>query len=247
MKTAMSLFHLLAISLALAGSARAQLHADTVLLNGKIVTLDTAAPAAEALAVRDGKIMVVGKSDDVRKLAGAGTRTIDLGGPHRHSGPDRFPHARDPCRHVLCHRGELDRRQIDSRRDGAHQGNRAARQTRPMDHRGGRLDAAAVRREAPPDPGRADRRSARQPGLHPVVLQRGAAHARRLQGAQHHQGRGRAAERQDRARRQWQSVWLDRRRQSDDLRPVRQAAAADIRRERRGHASSSSANSTAWG
>ena len=54
--------------------------ADTVLLNGKIVTLDAAAPRAEALAVRDGKIVAVGSSADIRAFAGAGTRTVDLEG-----------------------------------------------------------------------------------------------------------------------------------------------------------------------
>jgi predicted amidohydrolase YtcJ len=54
--------------------------ADTLLLNGKIVTLAAAAPAAEALAVRDGKIIAVGRSADIRALAGAKTRVIDLQG-----------------------------------------------------------------------------------------------------------------------------------------------------------------------
>ena len=52
--------------------------ADTILLNGKIVTYD-AAPA-EALAVRDGRIAAIGRSADIRALAGPGTRVIDLGG-----------------------------------------------------------------------------------------------------------------------------------------------------------------------
>ena len=65
--------------------AHAQMNADTILLNGKIVTLDAAAPAAEALAVRDGQIMAVGKSDDIRKLAGPATRIDRPRRPHRHS------------------------------------------------------------------------------------------------------------------------------------------------------------------
>ena len=52
---------------------------DTVLLNGKIVTLE-AAGTVEALAVADGKIVAAGRSDDIRKLAGTSTRTIDLAG-----------------------------------------------------------------------------------------------------------------------------------------------------------------------
>ncbi len=53
--------------------------ADTILLNGKIVTLE-AAGTVEALAVTDGKIAAVGRSDDIRKLAGPATRAIDLAG-----------------------------------------------------------------------------------------------------------------------------------------------------------------------
>jgi predicted amidohydrolase YtcJ len=78
MKTAIALL----LALAAAGFAsptRAQ-DADTVLLNGKIVTLDSAAPLAEALAVRDGRIIAVGRSADIRALAGGGTRVIDLAG-----------------------------------------------------------------------------------------------------------------------------------------------------------------------
>jgi predicted amidohydrolase YtcJ len=54
--------------------------ADTILLNGKIVTLGGAEPLAEALAVRDGKIIAIGRSNDIRTLAGSGTRVIDLAG-----------------------------------------------------------------------------------------------------------------------------------------------------------------------
>src|SRR6185503_5190263 len=73
---------LVAVALTTAGLASAAFgqNADTVLLNGKIVTLDPASPAAEALAVRDGKIVAVGSSADIRALAGPDTRTIDLEG-----------------------------------------------------------------------------------------------------------------------------------------------------------------------
>ncbi len=64
-------------ALALAAPAFAQTP-DTVLLNGKIVTLATG--TVEALAVRDGKIVAVGKSEEIGKLAGPATRKIDLAG-----------------------------------------------------------------------------------------------------------------------------------------------------------------------
>jgi predicted amidohydrolase YtcJ len=54
--------------------------ADTVLVNGKIVTVDDRESVVEALAIRDGRIVAAGTSAAVRKLAGSGTRTIDLQG-----------------------------------------------------------------------------------------------------------------------------------------------------------------------
>src|ERR1700704_1538120 len=54
--------------------------ADTILINGKILTVDNQFSAREALAIREGKIMATGSTADVRKLAGPGTRVIDLQG-----------------------------------------------------------------------------------------------------------------------------------------------------------------------
>jgi predicted amidohydrolase YtcJ len=53
---------------------------DTIFVNGKIWTVDRAHPEAEALAVANGRIVAVGRNDDVKKLAGSTTKTIDLGG-----------------------------------------------------------------------------------------------------------------------------------------------------------------------
>jgi predicted amidohydrolase YtcJ len=54
--------------------------ADTILVNGKILTVDPQFSIREAVAVRDGKIMAVGSSAEIRKLVGPQTRTIDLQG-----------------------------------------------------------------------------------------------------------------------------------------------------------------------
>jgi predicted amidohydrolase YtcJ len=54
--------------------------ADAVLVNGKVLTVDNQFSTREAIAVREGKIMAVGSSADVRKLAGPKTRVIDLQG-----------------------------------------------------------------------------------------------------------------------------------------------------------------------
>ena len=53
--------------------------ADLIFVNGDIYT--QAQPArAQALAVRDGRIVAVGSNDEVRKLKGAPTKVVDLGG-----------------------------------------------------------------------------------------------------------------------------------------------------------------------
>jgi predicted amidohydrolase YtcJ len=69
-----------AVILALvAGPAWAQ-QPDTILVNGKVLTVDAAFSTQEAIAIREGLIIAVGRSADIRKLAGSGTRTIDLRG-----------------------------------------------------------------------------------------------------------------------------------------------------------------------
>ena len=51
-----------------------------VLVNGKVLTVDDGFTVAEAVAVRDGKILAVGSTAEIRRLAGPGTRTVDLAG-----------------------------------------------------------------------------------------------------------------------------------------------------------------------
>src|ERR1700674_4592540 len=54
--------------------------ADTILVNGKILTVDSQFSTQEAIAIHEGKIQAVGKTADIRKLAGAKSRVIDLQG-----------------------------------------------------------------------------------------------------------------------------------------------------------------------
>ena len=70
---------LLALVVAIAVPAAAQAP-DTILINGKIITLDSRSMVAMGLAVTDGRITATGSTDDVRKLAGPSTRVIDLRG-----------------------------------------------------------------------------------------------------------------------------------------------------------------------
>jgi len=75
----MRALYLPAILLCLAAPAWAQAP-DTVLVNGKVVTLDARSTTQEAIAVRDGHIIAVGTTADIRKLAGPATRVIDARG-----------------------------------------------------------------------------------------------------------------------------------------------------------------------
>jgi predicted amidohydrolase YtcJ len=68
---------LLAASVATAAGAQPP---DLVLLDGKIVTVDAESSLREALAVRDGKILRVGSTAEVRRLVGPETRVVELGG-----------------------------------------------------------------------------------------------------------------------------------------------------------------------
>jgi len=70
---------LLLILLSLASPVWSQT-ADTVLLNGKILTVDPQSSIQEAIAIREGKILAVGKTAEVRRFAGPRTRLIDLQG-----------------------------------------------------------------------------------------------------------------------------------------------------------------------
>jgi predicted amidohydrolase YtcJ len=53
---------------------------DTILINGKILTVDAQFTTQEAIAIREGRVQALGKTADIRKLAGSNTRVIDLQG-----------------------------------------------------------------------------------------------------------------------------------------------------------------------
>jgi predicted amidohydrolase YtcJ len=53
---------------------------DLAIINGKIITVDSKFSIAQAVAVKDGKIVAVGMNDEIKSLAGKGTKTIDLKG-----------------------------------------------------------------------------------------------------------------------------------------------------------------------
>jgi len=55
-------------------------YADLVLHSGQVLTVDADFTVAEALAVRDGRVLAVGSSADMLRLAGPGTERVDLAG-----------------------------------------------------------------------------------------------------------------------------------------------------------------------
>ena len=116
---------LLAVWLGAGGEAAAQ-PPDVVLLDGKIVAVDARASLHEALAVRDGKIVGVGSTAEIRRLAGPATRVVEL------EGRTVIPGLIDSHLHAIraalsrSHRGELDRRAV------------AGRSARPHPRRGAR-------------------------------------------------------------------------------------------------------------
>jgi predicted amidohydrolase YtcJ len=66
---------------ALGLSAQApQRSADLVVLHAKLVTVDGSFRIVQAAAIRDGRFVAVGSDDDVRRLVGPQTRTIDARG-----------------------------------------------------------------------------------------------------------------------------------------------------------------------
>lgn len=55
-------------------------HADLIVTNGTILTMDENRPRAEAIAIAGGRILAVGDRDDVVALKASGTRVLDAAG-----------------------------------------------------------------------------------------------------------------------------------------------------------------------
>ena len=63
-----------------AALAAAEEPADTILVGGRVLTVDAGDRVVEALAIRDGRILAVGTTAEIERLAGPGTGRIDLAG-----------------------------------------------------------------------------------------------------------------------------------------------------------------------
>ena len=73
-------FVFLPAAMAAACLSAAEPTADLILHGGRVVTVDAAMRVVEALAVRNGRILAVGTNDEVLRLRGEKTETIDLAG-----------------------------------------------------------------------------------------------------------------------------------------------------------------------
>src|SRR5882762_6623665 len=69
-----------ALSTSVVSAQRPAKQADLILRHGVVLTVDAADSVAQAIAVRDGRIIAVGQDDAVSRLAGPRTRLIDLAG-----------------------------------------------------------------------------------------------------------------------------------------------------------------------
>src|SRR6185369_160765 len=50
---------------------------DLILINGKVYTVDPLEPRAEAFAVKGGRFVAIGKTEDIKSLAGRRTQVLD--------------------------------------------------------------------------------------------------------------------------------------------------------------------------
>src|SRR5439155_12790154 len=79
-----------------------------IFVNGVVLTMDAAGRTSQAVAIRGEKIVSVGTSAAIRKLAGPATYVVDLGGrtllPGLYAAHDHFPGAG----HVAVHQVDLN-------------------------------------------------------------------------------------------------------------------------------------------
>ena len=62
------------------GASAIEQEANAIYTDGDIITINDSQPSAEAIAVKDGKILAVGAKADVLKHKGTATKMVDLGG-----------------------------------------------------------------------------------------------------------------------------------------------------------------------
>ncbi len=76
----LSLFALCLLGLAVLAASADDVGADRILTGGRILTVDSKDRVVEALAIRNGRILAVGTTAEIERLAGPATERIDLRG-----------------------------------------------------------------------------------------------------------------------------------------------------------------------
>jgi len=71
---------LAALAVGLAGCGRPAEPADAIYINANVITMNDAQPRAEALAVKDGKVLAVGSRTEAEAHKGPSTRVVDVEG-----------------------------------------------------------------------------------------------------------------------------------------------------------------------
>ncbi len=69
-----------ALAVGLAACGRPAEPADAIYINANVITMNDAQPRAEALAVKDGKVLAVGSRTEVEAHKGPSTRVVDVEG-----------------------------------------------------------------------------------------------------------------------------------------------------------------------
>ena len=80
MKSILLLFSVILIVVSCNSPREQEVDADKIYVNGKIYTVNAAQPWAEAVAIRGGKFLKVGSTEEINGLAGNETEIIDLEG-----------------------------------------------------------------------------------------------------------------------------------------------------------------------
>ena len=80
LKSLKALASVVALSLIAACTSLSVPSADTVYVNGKIITVDKVFTIAQAVAVKDGRFVGVGTSEEMRRYVSSTTRVVDLKG-----------------------------------------------------------------------------------------------------------------------------------------------------------------------
>ena len=144
--------------------------ADTVLFNGKILTVDKDFSIQQALAIEHGRVLASGTSVAMKKLAGDKAKLIDLGGRTVIPGlTDGHIHG---IRAALTFGTEVNWIGVPTLKEALEKIRQAGKsaKARLLDRRRRRLDRRAISGEAAADRGRSGGGRARQSGLHPASL-----------------------------------------------------------------------------